>query len=677
MTTYSRLLGIFITRAGRLARRLLIYSGLLVAGVLLLSVADLALFNRVRDLGLAARPWALARTTEAPVPLISAANVDLLEVAWTYRTGDVSANEDGRAGTAFEATPVLHGRTLYLTTPYTRVIALDAATGQERWTFDPGIDRSDRHHKMVTSRGVTVWTDDTAVDGTRCAVRVFAASYDARLFALDAGTGQPCAGFGSGGVINLRNGIARIEGREHTYWAAPPPTVVGDLVVMGSTIMDNHNADAPSGVVRAFDARSGALRWAWDPLPGVGAHDRQGQWVSAGAANTWATIVADPVRDLLFIPTSSPSPDHYGGLRPGPNAFANSIVALRASTGQVVWHFQTVHHDLWDYDLAAPPLLITIQRDGLAIPAVVVGTKLGFLFVFHRETGAPLFPIREVPVPASDVPGESASPTQPMPILPRPLAPQGLAADDAWGLTPLDRQACRNQIKRLRSDGVFTPPSLQGSVTMPGFLGGLQWGGAGWDSSRQLLVVNAVHIAMVATLVPRAEVAAAERALEGNRKAYMAPQDRTPYGVRREALLSPLGIPCNAPPWGTLAAIDLVTGEVRWEVPFGTMRDLLGVPTPASWGSPNLGGPVVTGGLAFIGATMDRRLRAFDVLSGEQIWEDTLPASAQATPLLYTHPDDGRQVIVIAAGGHSGLMSTLGDYVIAYALPAPGPAGAR
>ena len=314
MTTHPRLLRILITHAGRLARRVLTFAGLLVAGVLVLSMVDLALVNRVRDLGLAARPWALARGTDNSRRLISAANVDQLEVAWTYRTGDVSVNEDGRAGTAFEATPVLHGRTLYFTTPYTRVIALDAATGEERWTFDPGIDRTDRHHKMVTSRGVTVWTDKTVAGGARCAVRVFAASYDARLFALDGGTGRPCAGFGAGGVINLRAGIARIEGREHTYWAAPPPTVIGDHVVMGSTILDNHNADAPSGVVRAFDARTGALRWTWDPLPGVGAHDPQGKWVSAGAANTWATIVADPVRDLLFIATSSPSPDHYGCL---------------------------------------------------------------------------------------------------------------------------------------------------------------------------------------------------------------------------------------------------------------------------------------------------------------------------------------------------------------------------
>ncbi len=611
---------------------------------------------------------------EAPVSdnsglAITAGNVNQLEVAWTYRTGDVSANEGGRAGTAFQATPVLHDGTLYFPTPYSRVIALDGSTGRERWTFDPGIDRSDRNHKMVTSRGVRVWEDVTADASAPCRVRVVAASYDARLFALDAATGQPCAGFGQHGSVNLRSGVARIEGRETAYWVAAPPAVVRDLVVVGSTIYDNLQADAPSGVIRAFDVRTGAERWAWEPLAGVGAFDADGQWVSAGAANTWATMVADQERDLLFVPTSSASPDHYGGLRPGSNLYANSIVALRGSTGKVVWHFQTVHHDLWDYDLAAPPALVMIGRQGRSIPAVVVTTKMGYVFVFNRETGEPLFPIEERPVPVSDVPGELASPTQPIPVLPRPLSPQGFSPDDVWGLTPLDRAACRKKVEGLRHDGAFAPPSLRGTVSMPGFLGGLQWGGAAWDQSRQLLVVNALHLAMVATLIPREGLAAADAASKANGRSQVGAQSNTPYGVRREPLLSPLGIPCNAPPWGTLAAVDLGSGEVRWEIPLGTVRDLVHVPTPAAWGSPNLGGPVITGGLVFIGATMDRKIRAFDLDSGRLAWEDDLPAGGQATPLLYESSVDGRQMLVIAAGGHSQLMSALGDSVVAYALP--------
>jgi quinoprotein glucose dehydrogenase len=281
-----------------------------------------------------------------------------------------------------------------------------------------------------------------------------------------------------------------------------------------------------------------------------------------------------------------------------------------------------------------------------------------------------LFPIEERPVPPSDVPGEAVWPTQPIPTLPRPLGPQGLSPDEAWGLTPLDRRACREKIQALRHDGVFAPPSLRGTVAMPGFLGGLQWGGAAWDESKQLLVVNAVHLAMVATLIPREDVDRAREASRVQGQSAVGGQMRTPYGVRREPLLSPLGLPCNPPPWGTLAAVDLVSGDVRWEVPLGTMTDLARIPTPASWGSMNLGGPVVTGGLVFIGASMDSRIRAFALETGELMWEDELPASGQATPLLYEHPRDGRQILVIAAGGHSQLLSTLGDAVVAYALPA-------
>jgi quinoprotein glucose dehydrogenase len=616
--------------------------------------------------------WPTADGTQgahfSPLADITRESVGRLAVAWTYRTGDVSDGQDGRAGTAFEATPIMVDGVLYVVTPFSRVIALSPETGEELWTFDPGLDRSNRHQGMVTSRGVSAWRDPARAEGEPCARRIFLAAYDARLFALDGRRGTPCTDFGQKGMVDLRAGVDRIEGRRETFKETAPPAVVGDLVVVGSAILDNLHADAPSGVVRAFDARTGALRWSWEPLPGVGGPGPGGVHVPAGAANAWATLTADEERDLLFVPTGSASPDHWGGLRPGDNLYANSLVALRASTGEVVWHFQMVHHDLWDYDLATPPALITVVRDGRGIPAVAQGTKMGYLFILHRETGVPLFPVVERPVPASDVAGEWASPTQPVPLLPRPLVPQTLRPEDAWGLTPLDRGACRKRIESLRSEGIFTPPSLRGSVVYPGFLGGMEWGGTAFDPGSGLLVTNTNRLATVARLIPRDQVTPG---LDLDAKAAVARQTPAPYGVRREVLLSPLGMPCNPPPWGMLHAVDTRTGQVRWEVPLGTVQDVSIVPSPRSWGSANLGGPVITGGLAFIAATMDRKIRAFDLATGQIAWEHPLPASAQATPMTYRARSGGRQYLVIAAGGHHGLRSRRGDHVVAFALPTP------
>jgi quinoprotein glucose dehydrogenase len=609
-------------------------------------------------------------THYSPLADITRETVRYLEVAWTYRTGDVHTHEDGMAGTAFEATPIVVDGVLFVATPYSRAIALDAETGSELWTFDPEIDRSDREHTMVTSRGLSYWKDPTRTPGHECASRIVLASYDARLFTLDAATGLPCSDFAGGEGVDLGVGIDRIEGRRHQFKHTAPPTVVGDAIVVGSTIYDSHHADAPSGAVRAFDVRTGELRWSWEPLVGEGAAAETGEWVPAGAANTWATITADEQRDLVFVPTGSPSPDHYGGLRPGDNGYANSLVALQASTGQVVWHYQTVRHDLWDYDLPSPPALVTIERNGETVPAVVQSTKMGYLFVLHRETGEPIFPVADVPVPASDVPGERTSPTQPVPVLPRPLVSQGLAPEDAWGITPFDRAACARRIALLRSDGAYAPPSLRGTVVFPGFIGGMEWGGVAFDPESQLLVTNTNRVAMVATLIPRNEAQAALPADE-DAKFSLAMQDRTPYAVKREPLLSPLGVPCNGPPWGMLHGLDMRTGRVAWEVPLGQMTDVVKAPTPRRWGSPNLGGPLISGGLVFIAATMDRRLRAFDLETGEMVWETDLPASAQASPMTYRARPGGRQYVVIAAGGHDGLRSRLGDHVVAFALPAP------
>jgi len=597
---------------------------------------------------------------------ITPANVASLEVAWTYRTGDVNDGGDGKAATAFEATPVMVDGVLYLSTPGSRVVALDAETGRHLWTFDPVLDRSAQG--MVTSRGVSVWLDPERADGDPCRRRVFLAALDARLFALDARDGEPCADFGHEGGVDLGSGVPRVEGRREDYQQTAPPAVVHDLVIVGSKISDSKVADAPSGVVRAFDARTGALRWSWEPLPGVGGLADTGEFVPAGAANAWATLTVDAGRDLVFVPTGSASPDHWGGLRPGDNLYANSLVALRASTGERVWHFQMVRHDLWDYDLPAPAALVTVRRGGREIPAVAQATKMGFVFVLDRETGEPLFPVEERPVPASDVPGEVVSPTQPVPVLPRPLAPLGLTPEDAWGLTPLDRFACRRLIEGLRSEGIFTPPSLRGSVVYPGFIGGMEWGGVAFDPVSGLLVTNTNRLATVATLLPAREVKAA--GYDGSARVSVARQTPAPYGVKRGVLLSPLGIPCTPPPWGMLHAVDTRTGEVRWEVPLGSSLDITKVPIPWQWGSVNLCGPVISGGLVFIAASMDRRIRAFDLATGTLAWEHGLPASGQATPLTYRAHAGGRQYLVIAAGGHGGLHSRLGDSVVAFTLPA-------
>jgi quinoprotein glucose dehydrogenase len=334
----------------------------------------------------------------------------------------------------------------------------------------------------------------------------------------------------------------------------------------------------------------------------------------------------------------------------------------------VVWHFQLVHHDLWDYDTAAQPALTTVMRDGVAIPVVIQASKTGAVFVLNRDTGVPLFPVEERAVPASDVAGEHASPTQPFPSMPAAVVPQGMRPSDAWGITPLDRSWCEQRIRSLRSEGIFTPPSTRGSVVFPGFLGGVNWGGVAVDRPRGVAIVNTIRLATVVTLLSPDSVA--EDARNAGTDAAVAPQEGAPYGSRREVLRSPLGLPCNAPPWGTLIALDLDNGRVRWEVPLGTMSDFAHVPAPGSWGSPSLGGPLVTaGGLVFIAAAMDHQLRAFDTGTGRMVWEAQLPASAQATPMTYRARRNGRQFIVIAAGGHHMMHTRQGDYLIAYALP--------
>ncbi|HYY59054.1 MAG TPA: pyrroloquinoline quinone-dependent dehydrogenase [Pyrinomonadaceae bacterium] len=528
---------------------------------------------------------------------------------------------------------------------------------------------------QYVSRGVSTWLDPKASAGQTCRRRIFLGTLDARLIAVDAATGKPCSDFGNGGEVDLSKGVGNVQPSE--YQVTSPPAIINDLVVVGSAIGDNQRVKETSGAVRAFDARSGALRWVWDPVPRNSSDPGAASWKAGsasynGAANVWAVISADPSRDLIFLPTSSPSPDYYGGERQGDNNYANSVVALRGSTGRVVWHFQVVHHDLWDYDIPAQPALITVRRNGKEVPAVAVATKMGHLFLLNREDGKPVFPVEERSVPQSAVEGESPSPTQPFPTLPRSLVPQKLTAQDAWGLNPAERDRCRAILSGLRAEGVFTPPSLQGSLMFPGDVGGMNWSGVSFDAKRGLLIANTNRLARAVTLIPRASLDRDKlRALQAaNPNSEYASQRGTPYLMRREWLLSASGAPCNPPPWGTLAAIDTSTGAVRWEVPLGTMPELAQVAGASEWGSINLGGSIVTaGGLVLIAAARDNYLRAFDVETGKEIWKGSLPAGGQATPMTYQLRKNGKQFIVIAAGGHGGLGTTLGDYVVAFTLP--------
>jgi quinoprotein glucose dehydrogenase len=602
----------------------------------------------------------------SPLTQINRENVSKLKVAWVFHTGDIQESSGDIKRSGFETTPILVDETLYITTPFNRVIALDPTTGKQRWAYDPLIDRTLDYGDGLVNRGASTWLDSTRAAGKACHRRIFEATQDARLIALDAATGKPCADFGNGGQVSLREVPGYLAG---WYHMTSPPAVIDDLVVVGSAIDDNHRVDMPAGVVRAFDARTGQLRWSWDPIPpnvgATGEANSTNAWRS-GAANAWSIMTVDLERDLVFVPTGSASPDYYGGVRPGDNKWANSVVALHAKTGKIAWGFQLVHHDLWDYDTASPPLLATLTRDEKRIPVVVQGNKTGFLYVLNRDTGEPVFPVEERAVPQSDVPGEVASPTQPFPLAPPALVPQRLADEDAWGPTPEDREACRNWIKSYRNEGVFTPPSIRGTLAVPGNLGGMTWSGYAFDPQHSLLFVNTNNIAARVRLIPR------DKVQFDNEDGDYGPQRGTPYGILRRFLQSASDLPCSPPPWGTLAAVDMMEGKIRWQVPLGTMQDFGGAhATAIPPGSIGLGGPIATaGGLVFIAGTTDSAIRAFDVETGKELWKWQLPASGNATPMTYRLRSNGKQYLVIAAGGHPKITEeSLSDALVAFTLP--------
>jgi quinoprotein glucose dehydrogenase len=598
----------------------------------------------------------------SPLTQIDRSNVARLTLTWEYHTGDVSDGSDNRRKSEFEATPIVVDGTMYLSTAFDRVVALDPEIGREKWSFDPKIDLHAPYSEGLVSRGVTLWTDPGKAEGEACWRRIFLATIDARLFALDAATGRPCADFGAGGQIDLTRGIANII-RRGEYEETSAPAIAGDLVIVGSSIADNDRVDSPSGQVRAFDARTGTLRWSWNPIPE--------RIAPTGAGNVWSTISVDESRGLALVPTTSPSPDYYGGKRPGDDKWADSVVALSAKTGEMIWGFQLVHHDLWDYDTAAQPVLANLRRNGAETPVVIAGNKTGYLFVLERETGRPVFPVEERPVPKSEAEGEQASLTQPFPSAPPPLVPQHLTVDDAWGPTPEDRNDCRAKMEALGPAAIFTPPSVPGIIAFPSNLGGMNWSGGAVDPERQIFVTNVNNLPIEVHLIPRERYQEVETtAKQGRFRAEVSPQHGTPYGMSRQLLISPSGAPCNPPPWGSLVAVDLAQGVIRWSAPLGTTADLFPNSPRVISGTPNLGGAIVTaGGLVFVGAAMDDYLRAFDVETGAELWKGRLPAGGQATPMTYRLRPGGKQFVVIAAGGHGKLGTRLGHSLVAFALP--------
>jgi quinoprotein glucose dehydrogenase len=600
---------------------------------------------------------------------ITANNVSELKVAWTFRTGELGQGVKDWHRSAFEATPILFDGTLYLTTSSTDVIAVNAASGELRWRHDSQ-SRKDLHYSDGVSRGVSLWVDEQSAPDAVCHARIFAPTLDGRLLALDATTGKPCADFGEQGAVNLLKDIRSqfAEGDEwRNYLVTSPPAILDGKVIVGSSIGDNRAVLEETGTVRAFDARSGRLVWSWDPVPRDPSNPVYKEWdpetvKTASAANAWAPLSVDADRHLVFVPTGSASPDFFGGSRPGDNRWANSIVALDGATGALKWGQQLVHHDMWDYDVGSQPTLADIMHDGKSVAAVIQAAKTGFLFAFDRDNGMPLFPIEERAVPQDAVPGEHPSPTQPFPTAPPALSRQSkITPDDAWGVAWFDTRACRKRIEQYRSEGIFQPPALKDSLMQPGNAGGSNWGGIAFDPKRQLAIANTMNLPFVVALIPRAELAA-QRASEEYKGFEFAQQLGTPFGMRRKAFMSSFDIPCVRPPWGTLAAIDMERGVIKWQIPLGD--------TPMihlNLGMPGLGGPIVTaGGVIFIAASFDDRLRAFNTEDGKLLWTASLPAGGQATPMTYSL--GGRQYVVIAAGGYKD-QSTRGDYLIAYALP--------
>jgi quinoprotein glucose dehydrogenase len=611
----------------------------------------------------------------SPLRQITPANVQQLELAWTYQTGDVKLPQDVTE-TTYQVTPLKVRDMLYVCTPHNIAIALDAATGQERWRYDANSGLNpDRQHQ--TCRGVTYWeapAGQPAPGGDAatglCARRVYMPTADARLIALDAETGERCTSFADDGELHLEAGMP--YNPAGYYYSTSPSVAVDGLIIIGGAVNDNFSIYSQSGVIRAFDIDTGDLVWNWDsgnPAETEPIDIAAGETYTANSPNSWSVFSVDEELGLVYIPLGNQVPDQLGmGRSPAVEEHSSSVVALNVATGQREWVFQTVHHDLWDMDVPAQPVLVDLtQSDGQTVPALVQPTKQGDIYVLNRQTGEPLLPVTEVPAPGGAIAEDFTAPTQPQSAL--SFMPDPLTGADMWGITMLDQLVCRIQLHRLNYEGRYTPPSIKGTIVHPGNFGVFNWGSVAVDPVRQVMFGMPTYLPFTSRLVPRDQIpeptegeTASEQGLNRNEGA--------PYGVVMGPFLGPLQVPCSAPPWGFVAGADLRTGETAWKHKNGTVRDMTPLPLPFELGVPGIGGPIITaGGVAFLAASVDNYLRGYDLTTGEEIWRTRLPAGGQSTPM--TYEQGGRQYLVMVAGGHGSVGTDPGDYILAYTLPSP------
>ncbi|UWU29495.1 glucose/quinate/shikimate family membrane-bound PQQ-dependent dehydrogenase [Rhizobium sp. WSM1274] len=601
----------------------------------------------------------------SPLDQITAENVSTLKEAWRYQTGDVKRPDDV-GETTYQVTPLKVKDTLYLCTPHNWAIALDAKTGKEKWKYDANSGMNpDRQHQ--TCRGVTYYADPTVAAGQPCAERVYLPTSDARLIALDAANGKVCTSFADQGVLHLETGM-RYNPAGYYYSTSPPVAVAGKIIV-GGAVNDNYSTEEQSGVIRAFDINTGALVWNWDSgNPDVTTPITGDQTYTTNSPNSWSVFSVDEALGMVYIPLGNQVPDQIGINRSdNVEKFSSSIVALDIATGQLRWVRQTVHHDLWDMDVPAQPALIDLtKQDGTVIPALVGPTKQGDIYVLDRRSGEPIIPVKEIPAPDGAVSGDHTSPTQPISDL--TFSPEPLQEKDMWGVSLFDQMACRIDFHRYNYEGRYTPPSLKGTIVYPGNFGTFNWGSVAVDPERQIMFGMPTYLAFTSRLVPAADIPPRGQDEKGSEQGLNR-NDGAPYGVFMGPFLGLLKIPCQAPPWGYVAGVDLRTGKIAYMHKNGTVRDMTPLPLPFKVGVPGIGGPMLTkGGVAFLGAAVDNYLRAYDVTNGRELWQGRLPAGGQATPMTYT-TDDNKQYVVMVAGGHGSVGTKAGDYVIAYTLP--------
>ncbi|MBV4412541.1 glucose/quinate/shikimate family membrane-bound PQQ-dependent dehydrogenase [Enterobacteriaceae bacterium YMB-R22] len=624
---------------------------------------------------------AYGRTQEgqrySPLRQINADNVHKLKEAWVFRTGDLRLPSDPGEITN-EVTPIKVGDTLYLCTAHQRLFALDAASGKEKWHFDPAL-KTDPSFQHVTCRGVSYHEANAQNAAPEvladCPRRILLPVNDGRLFALNADNGKPCETFANKGVLNLQTNMPVTT--PGMYEPTSPPVVTGTTIVIAGAVTDNFSTREPSGVIRGFDVNSGKLLWIFDP----GAKDPNAipadeHHFTPNSPNSWAPAAYDAKLDLVYLPMGVSTPDIWGGHRtPEQERYASSVLALNATTGKLAWSWQTVHHDLWDMDLPSQPTLADItDKDGNTVPVIYAPAKTGNLFVLDRRNGQPVVPAPERPVPQGAAKGDWLSPTQPFSAL--SFRPQKkLTGADMWGATMYDQLVCRIIFQGLRYEGTFTPPSEQGTLVFPGNLGMFEWGGISVAPNRQIAIANPMALPFVSKLIPRGPgnpMQPPKDAKGSGAETGIQPQYGVPYGVKLNPFLSPFGLPCKQPAWGYISGIDLKRHQIVWKKRIGTPRDSMPFPVPFpvpfNMGMPMLGGPITTAGnVLFIGATADNYIRAYNITNGEKLWQARLPAGGQATPM--TYEANGKQYVVIAAGGHGSFGTKMGDYIVAYALP--------